>query len=190
MSVGPILITSFQTWRSHQLSNSSDDLIAALMKSNQLPTDAAWLRHVPVNFQLASIRVISQIQRLRPRVVICCGMAESRTCLSIESQAKGFSGGAFSVLQTTANTAELIADTLLSEISYDAGSYVCNRLYYDVLDFTQTAAWATTGIFIHVPVLSKVNKPFVLSDFAAVVAKLGVKKIGGQPFRRYAPTCI
>lgn len=176
MITGPILITSFQPWRSHQRSNASDDLIAAVVKSNRLPTDAVWLRRVPVNFQLASVRVITEMQRLRPRAVICCGMAERRACLSIESQAKGVSKGAFSVLKTTANTAELIANTLLSEISYDAGSYVCNRLYYDVLKFIQISAWPTTGIFIHVPVLSKANKPFVLSDFTAVVAK--VAKIG------------
>ena len=181
MSTGPILITSFQTWRSHQISNSSDDLIAALVKSKQLPTDTVWLRQVPVNFQLASIRVISEMQQRQPRAVICCGMAESRACLSIESQAKGISRNALNVLQTSANTADLIADTQLSEISNDAGSYVCNQLYYDVLNYIQASHQPAIGIFIHVPTLSKENLSFILSDFTNIVEKIRKQSIQNLP---------
>ncbi len=172
MTSGPILITSFQPWRSHQKTNSSDDLIEAIAAHKQLPKDIIWLRQLPVNFQTASIRVISEMQRLRPRAVICCGMAESRAYLSIESQAKGRSKGRFSVLKTPANIADLMTDTVLSEVSNDAGSYVCNRLYYDVLQFIQKSNWETIGLFVHVPIVSEENKPYLLNDFATVVRKI------------------
>lgn len=175
MSPGPILITSFQPWRAHQKSNSSDDLMRAMVASGNLPADVVWLRQVPVHFELASVRVISEMQRLRPRGVICCGMAESRACLSIERQAKGPCSSGHKTLKTSANVSALITGTVLSEISDDAGSYVCDRLYYDVLQFVEKASWQTTAIFVHIPVLNPENQSFMLSDFTNVVKKLKQK---------------
>lgn len=168
MKNGPILITSFCPWRVHQRSNSSDDLIAALYERGRLPADAIWLRQVPVSFALAPIYVTNEIARLRPRLVICCGMAEKRPYLSIERQAKA----PLQTLQTPANVSALLAGTLLSDISDDAGSYVCNHLYYSVLKFINDARWETVSLFIHVPVLSCENKGLVLNDFVHIVSKL------------------
>lgn len=150
--------------------------MVALVASGKLPADAVWLRQVPVNFQLASVRVISEMQRQRPRAVICCGMAEKRACLNIERQAKKtVEASTPETLQTSANISDLLAGTILSKTSDDAGSYVCNRLYYDVLQFVKKAPWETVGIFIHIPVLSKENTPFILSDFTNIVERMGRK---------------
>lgn len=168
MKNGPVLITSFRPWRVHQCSNSSDDLVAELYESGRLPADAVWLRQVPVSFALAPVRVINEIGRLRPRVVICCGMAEERPHLSIERQARG----PLQTLQTSVNASALLAGTLLSEVSSDAGSYVCNHLYYSVLKFIEEASWETVGVFIHIPVLSRQNKKLIINDFIRIVSKL------------------
>lgn len=172
MKHGPVLITSFRPWRVHQRSNSSDDLIAELYESGRLPADAVWLRQVPVSFALAPMRVINEIGRLRPRLVICCGMAEKRPHLSIERQAKA----PLQTLQTPVNVSALLAGTLLSDVSDDAGSYVCNHLYYRVLKFINDARWQTVGIFIHVPVLSRENKRLILNDFIHIASKLAAFK--------------
>lgn len=173
MKNGPILITSFRPWRVHQRSNSSDDLVAELHESGRLPADAVWLRQVPVSFALAPVRVINEIGRLRPRVVICCGMAEKRPYLSIERQAIEYSfKEPLQTLQTSVNVLALRVGTLLSEVSDDAGRYVCNHLYYSVLKFIDEASWETVGVFIHIPILSRENKGLILNDFIHIVSKL------------------
>ena len=168
-------MTSFQPWQTHQRSNSSDDLIAELHRAGKLPADTHLLRQVPVSFQLAPAQVISEIQRLRPRLIICCGMAESRSYLSLERQAKA----AGQTLQTSMDLSALMAETTLTEISEDAGTYVCNHLYYSVLDFIEQADWPVAGLFVHVPVLNRENKPLVLRDFVAIAQKMS--QLSRQP---------
>lgn len=167
MKTGPLLITTFQPWRAHQRSNSSDDLVADLHSQKRLPADAIWLRQVPVSFQLAPLRVISEIYRLRPRAVICCGMAEGRAYLSLEQQAKGRR-----VLQTSVNLSALLMGTTLSEVSDDAGWYVCNHLYYSVLAFIEQLNLETQGLFVHIPTLSPPSKALILNDFERIAARL------------------
>ncbi len=180
MQKGPILITSFRSWRAHQRSNSSDDLIAALWSSDRLPTDTIWLRQVAVNFELAPIQVISEIYRKRPRIVICCGMAEKRAALSLEAQAKAQidqpDPGNCHRLKTAIDLSTLLTSTYLSEVSQDAGHYVCNHLYYRVLRFVNNKNFSpdlkTVALFVHVPVLTAENRRFVLHDFGMITARL------------------
>ena len=168
MKNGPVLITSFRPWRVYQRSNSSDDLVAELHQSGELPADAVWLRQVPVSSALAPVQVINEIGRLRPRMVICCGMAENRPHLSIERQARA----PLQTLQTSVDVSALLAGTSLSDVSDDAGSYVCNHLYYSVLEFIDKTRWETAGLFIHIPILSRENKELILNDFIHIVSKL------------------
>ena len=166
---GPLLITSFRPWRSHQPSNSSQDLIAAIKSAGQLPNHTVWLPQVPVNFELAPIRVINAMYRFRPRAIVCCGMAENRPYLSLEQQAKRplatYLSTTYSpeALQTSFDLTNLLADTQLCEISYDAGSYVCNALYYRVLEAIHQQAVPVPCLFVHVPVL-KAQPQFLNRD--------------------------
>lgn len=162
-----ILITSFVPWLAHQKSNSSDDLVAALQSQNKLPTNTVWLRRVPVCFDLAPALVIPELQRLRPQVMICCGMAESRTRLTIEKQAKGRQ-----TLQTSVNVQNLLKGTSQSEVSYDAGQFVCNHLYYQVLEAIDKSKLNTATIFVHVPTLTDKNKSTMLGDFLKISSAL------------------
>ncbi|MGB7086825.1 MAG: peptidase C15 [Phormidesmis sp.] len=171
MKTAPILITSFQPWRAHQPTNSSDELIAELYRQRQLSDDVVWLRQVPVSFQMAPIQVISEIYRVRPRLVICCGMAESRACLSLEQQAKG----PHQVLTTAINLPDLLVGTSLTEISDDAGSYVCNHLYYSVLEFIDRATIDTVSLFIHVPILRSGNRRAIIRDFLHIYSMLATR---------------
>jgi len=164
MAQAPIIITSFQPWRAHQPSNSSDDLIAELQAHKKLPDNSIWIRNVPVSFELAPIRVISQIYQHRPRAIICCGMAENRPHLSIEQRATK----AESQMHTSVDLQHLLQKTLLSEISYDAGNYVCNELYYSVLENIQKYHLPTVAIFAHIPRLQDERKRLILNDFSEI----------------------
>ena len=79
------LLTSFATWMPHQRSNSSDDLLGRIEETGR--RSFHFLRRLPVDFQLAPKLVIAKLDELQPDVLICCGMAEERDKLSLESTA-------------------------------------------------------------------------------------------------------
>ena len=112
-----------------------------------------FLRNLPVNIELASHQLINEIERIQPDVVICCGMAEKRNKLTIESHALYEN----ECLHTSVNLEELTATLAIAEISHDAGKFVCEGLYYQILKYIQSCKKNIYCVFIHVPIL-KANK--------------------------------
>jgi pyroglutamyl-peptidase len=167
----PILITSFRPWRAHQRSNSSDDLLTQLQRAGRLPANAILLRQITVNFELAPIQVIPQICLYQPKLIVCCGMAERRPYLSLERQ--GAHQG--ELRQTRLDLPALVRNTLHTQISDDAGSFVCNYLYYRLLDYVQQQALASQVLFIHVPVLTLHNWPVIEFDFLNILEHLNAR---------------
>lgn len=160
-----ILFTSFTTWLPHQKSNSSDDLLQEI----QIAGDRnSFLRQLPVDIELASKSVISKIAELQPDIIICCGMAESRSQLTIEAKASDQDD----ILNTQVDLLSLIAGIDGIEISYDAGKFVCEGLYYSVLKHLQTSPLSTHCIFAHIPILSPDNLTAVKNSFLTVVQRL------------------
>jgi len=170
-----ILLTSFDIWLKDQQSNSSDDLLLEVTKLELIPHDLIFLRHLPVDVQLASERVIQKINAIQPDYIICCGQAASRTQLSVEA---GASCGEI-VLQTEVDLEELVAGAVAIEISHDCGKFVCVRvadapesLYYSVLDYLSQSQLTARCIFVHVPVLNQENLSTILADFVLIINKL------------------
>lgn len=166
----PVLITSFAPWRAHQRSNASDDLLLTLQRQQQLPNHAVLLRHLPVHSQLAPCQVISKIMTTCPAVVVCCGMAEGRSLLTLEKVGRQGQRS----LKTTLNLRQVSAGTHWTTISHHAGNYVCNDLYYQVLAFTHRCPWNVESLFIHVPVLTTQNMPWIVADFLIILSQLQV----------------
>lgn len=164
----PLLLTTFAPWRAHQPSNASEDLLTALIRSQLLPPATLVLRQLPVSFELAPGRVIAKLVEWQPRVVVCCGMAETRTHLSLERQGKQGDR----VLQTDLDLEGLMADTWLTEISTWAGDYVCNHLYYRVLETIHRHKWTTQALFIHIPRLTPVTVPLLINDLSLILNRL------------------
>ncbi|MBE9161927.1 MULTISPECIES: peptidase C15 [Microcoleaceae] len=163
-----ILLTSFDTWRSHQQSNSSDDLLANISQIQSLPDSLTFLRKLPVDSQLAANLAIAQINQLQPDIIICCGMAESREKLTVESCACCDAD----ILKTTVNLEQLVADLAVTEISHEAGKYVCEDLYYAVLKHIYDSQISTQCIFVHVPILTPDNTDKIVVDFLSIVNRL------------------
>ena len=161
-----ILLTSFTTWLPHQLSNSSDDLLNEMSSLNTFPS-LTFLRLLPVDIELASCCVIAKINELQPNVVICCGMAESRTLLSIESTA---TCGEM-VLTTPVDLLELVTNST-AIVSDDAGKFVCEGLYYSILKYIIDHKLNISCIFVHVPILTKQNLAEIVSDFKLIIHKI------------------
>ncbi len=161
-----ILLTSFTTWLPHQLSNSSDDLLIEISKLDIFPP-LTFLRLLPVDIELASSCMIAKINELQPDVIICCGMAESRTLLSIESTA---TCGEM-VLTTPLNLFELVTNST-AIVSDDAGRFVCEGLYYSVLKYIIDHKLNIRCIFVHVPILTEQNLAKIVSDFKLIIHKI------------------
>ena len=161
-----ILITSFSIWESHHTTNSSDDLLHLLLEKEL--DSFHHLRSIPVDFELAPEHVLTRFDELKPRVLICCGMAEERTTLQIESRAILDE----QLLQTSVDLETLTADLPMTEISHDAGQFVCNTLYYKALEHLSLQEENHHCVFIHVPVLTEENKDQLLADFISIIERL------------------
>jgi pyroglutamyl-peptidase len=166
-----ILITSFSTWEPHHTSNSSDDLLHLLGESGYGPFPS--VRRLPVDFELAPQRVLERFNELRPKVLICCGMAEERTKLSIEFRAVLDE----KILRTNVDLEVLTADLPMTEISHDAGGFVCNTLYFRTLDHLYSQKERHYCIFVHVPLLTEENRSLLAADFIAIIERLSAMSL-------------
>lgn len=168
MMKSKFLLTSFDVWKPEHKSNSSDDLLSKISAQELTDYSLSFLRNLPVNSQLAPQVVISQIAEIQPDAIVCCGMAEKREFLTIESQAT--SGK--EVIQTSVDLTELVAGLEITEISNDAGKFVCEDLYYGVLKYIDDACLKSKCIFVHVPILTEINTVKVVADFLNILSKI------------------
>jgi pyroglutamyl-peptidase len=167
--VKKILLTSFQTWLPHQVSNASDDLLAKIQQEEFIWASLAYLRQLPVDVSLASQKAIATIQTLQLDAVICCGMAESRERLTVEAKATWDAEH----LYTSVKLDRLIVQLSNTHISHDAGKFVCEGLYYRVLKYLQQVRTHRQCLFVHVPVLNDRNMAEILADFRLIVKEIG-----------------
>ncbi|MBW4602708.1 MAG: peptidase C15 [Calothrix sp. FI2-JRJ7] len=183
-----LLLTSFDIWLPHHKSNSSDDLLEEVTRLGALPHALTLVRKLPVDVKGAVDQVIAKIRETQPDYIICCGMAESRSCLSVESNARStpaFTNCSMSMLpedyqesrlHTSVNLEELVAPCQATEISHDCGKFVCEGLYYSVLDYLHSSSTKSSCIFIHVPVLTESNIRVVVDDFLLVIDRLALSE--------------
>ena len=99
-------------------------------------------------------------------------MAESRQKLTIESCACCDTD----MLKTAVNLESLIADLDTTEISHEAGKYVCEALYYAVLKHICDAKLAAKCIFVHVPILTDENLDKIIADFLLIMNRLTTRR--------------
>ncbi|BAZ70372.1 hypothetical protein NIES4106_51650 [Fischerella sp. NIES-4106] len=79
-----LLLIYFATWRSDQKSNSDDDLLIELAKLDSISHALTLVRSLFVDVQLAKTQVLEKITELLPDGIICCGMTQKQTQLSVE----------------------------------------------------------------------------------------------------------
>ncbi|BAU11277.1 peptidase C15 pyroglutamyl peptidase I [Leptolyngbya sp. NIES-3755] len=90
-------------------------------------------------------------------------MAESRQKLSLESNGKFQS----EILRSGFDLNQLMESTTTTEISHDAGNFVCNYLYYQVLKHCDQQC-----LFVHVPVLTSENQAAIVQDFLSILEQV------------------
>lgn len=163
-----VLLTSFDVWKSHHRTNASDDLLEELLARGEFNEEVYLLRKLPVDFELAPEKVIAEMTRLKSDIVVCCGMAEKRKLLSIESNGK-FKD---EVIYSNVNVRELVRGLSTSRVSHNAGKFVCNHTYYSILHYIQTNQLMTECVFVHVPLLNADNRSAILADFLVILDRL------------------
>lgn len=130
-----------------------------------------FLRQLPVDFRLAPQRVIARFVELQPDVTILCGMAEERSRLNLESSA--VLGDR--VIRTRVDLRELTKGLTLTEISHDAGRFVCNETYFRMLSHIEEKGLENHCVFAHVPPLTDANRAPVLENFREIVRRLSTQ---------------
>lgn len=163
-----ILLTSFATWQPHQRFNSSDQLLSEIAQSPQPNPSLLLLRQLPVNLPVAKELTIGKIQQLKPDLVLCCGMAEIRPHLNVETQAV-VNG---QILTTGLDVQKLTANLPYTVVSQNAGRFVCNSLYHAMLNYLKTCCPDREGLFIHVPRLTVENWEPIVADFRQLLERL------------------
>ncbi|MGA7936649.1 MAG: peptidase C15 [Kovacikia sp.] len=163
-----VLLTSFDIWQPHHISNSSDDLLVELLQKNLVPETVHLMRKLPVDFQRAPDQVIAKINEIQPQVIICCGMAEKRKSLTIESNGKYQE----EIIETAIPVGQLVKRLKVTKISHNTGKFVCNYLYYSVLKYLQNHLPNSHCIFVHVPLLNEDNRVNILEDFLIILNTL------------------
>ena len=158
-----LILTSFQTWLPHQKSNSSDDLLEIIQK--QANQNFYFVRKLPVNTNLATLSVIEAIEHIEPKGIICCGMAEYRKQLTVESNAICDRDCIF----TRVNLEKLIACLNNTKISHDAGKFVCEGLYYQILKYIQINQLNVRCIFVHIPPINSDCLTVIQQEFLAII---------------------
>jgi pyroglutamyl-peptidase len=126
------------------------------------------LRRLPVDFQLAPQFVIAEIGAFQPDVIVCCGMAERRSHLTLELNGKYQAD----VLRTTVDVDRLVNGLAMTHISHDAGAFVCNQLYYSVLQHIRNHHLDCQALFVHVPPLNEENLVPIANDFFTILRLL------------------
>ena len=180
-----LLLTSFRTWKPEQSSNASDDLLLDVSSRYPHRSHLKLLRQIPVDFQLAPDRVIKAIRTHPPDAIICCGMGETRSHLCIEDRATHDTH----IRYTGVNVNRLVSGLPMTRISHDAGQFVCNRLYFEVLDYLQRHGPERPCLFVHVPVLTTDNQDAIAADFHSIILRMQmlVSRTVPRPIHLFKP---
>ena len=130
---------------------------------------------LPCSFAESAAALVRAIEASRPDIVLCVGQAGGRLALSLERVAINVqdaripdndraqpidvpvsNGGAaayFSTLPIKAAVAALRAAGLPAEVSNSAGTFVCNHIFYGLMELATRRGSRFRGGFMHIPLL-------------------------------------
>jgi pyroglutamyl-peptidase len=159
-----VLVTGFEPFGEHETNPS------------QLVAEALDGVVLPVSYERAPDALRAAIDERKPDVVICLGLANDRSAISVERWAHNLdeattvdnegvagSGRAIdpggplaraSTLAVDEIVAALQAEEIPVEVSRDAGGYLCNHVFYRLMGAVPAG---TRGGFVHVPPIDVVS---------------------------------
>lgn len=137
---------------------------------------------LPVEYERAWTCLKESMDAVQPDMVICVGQAMGRSCITPEKVGINWmygkfpdnagicsdgqricpegADGYFATVSPERMVAALQAEKIPAEVSFTAGTYVCNCLLYRLLHFLSASHSAVKGGFIHVPCLPEQAIPY------------------------------
>ncbi len=166
-----VLLTGFEPFGG-EISNPSATAVQQLLGSPP-PEGIDWQGLIlPVEFQRSAQLLLQKIDQWQPALVICVGQAGGRPQLSLEQVAinllearipdnsgwqpagepvvAGAPAAYFSNLPLKAMRQAVQEQGIPAQISYTAGTYVCNALMYQLMHHLSQRP-ACRGGFVHIP---------------------------------------
>jgi pyroglutamyl-peptidase len=191
-----LLITAFEPFGGDE-SNITDEILQTLSRDTTDMGDITYLT-LPVSRDDALPALFDAIERHKPDTVVCLGQANDRSEISIEKVAvnlccyripdnKGeqpddepvvMDGPAayFATLPVNELVGRLNAEGIAAHISFSAGTYVCNSVFYGLLHFIERTSLGTRGGFVHVPRVSAEDLPEMTMAIQLVIRWLSDKE--------------
>lgn len=164
----PILVTGFEPFGGSSR-NASWEAVSLLPET--IAGHAVYRMRLPVCYGQAGDLLVEMMRRIRPTVTLCCGVAGGRKAITPELIAVNYRRAAIAdnadVLyagekidpkrpdahMTRLNVLRMVdamkSAELPADLSLTAGAYVCNDLYFALLDRGLTIGGE--GVFVHVP---------------------------------------
>ena len=149
---------------------------------------------LPVEYSKAADCCIEAIERFSPDAVIAVGLAAKRKALTLEYLAMNVMDSKMpdnagktmcnesiidegeSVLYTNmpyvAAVSAILSLGLPAEVSFDAGTFVCNALFYRLLHYIQYSERKIYGGFLHVPPETVIESEKVAKAIETVLSVL------------------
>lgn len=187
-----VLVTGFGPFGKNA-SNPTSELVRTLQEK---PIPGVVAQVLPVEFVAGPARLRELIDRYRPELVLCTGLAAGSTALRVERIAvneragrdeAGIEGavngrrtrledsaespdGRFATLDTDALLGCLRSGGLAAEESWHAGTFVCNAVLWEAI---------TAGIpagFLHVP--ADVDVPTLVEALSGFFGAAGIDAVG------------
>ena len=170
-----VLVTAFQAFGGMSV-NPTQQLLATLDQRGVEDAEVTTLL-LPVNYDECVERVVAEIDRLQPDVVLSCGLYAGRSAVTperiginvkdtmaedpipdnsgrspVDEPVRGDGPDAlFATLPVREITQRLLAAGIPAFVSNTAGTYICNNTLYGVLDHLRRRQLPTLAGFLHFP---------------------------------------
>lgn len=194
-----LLITGFEPFGNSPINPSQ--LLIENLASNSTRCDQLAACLLPVDTVLAPKKIIEQIVYHNPQFIVCLGQASGRAAISLEKIAinlldfripdnQGHQVQNQEIVRDgspqhlSSLPIELLQKILLSsaipcEISFSAGAYLCNQIFYSMMHHIAINNLNIQAGFIHLPALpeqvSNLKKP--LPSMSLITMLLALDKI-------------
>lgn len=166
------LVTGFDAFGGEKVNPSSMAASRLRRRMGSLTVHTAVL---PTSYARSAIALRGAIHEMRPDIVLCVGQAGGRSELSLERVAINIQDARirdndgkqpidrpvvregpaayFSTLPIKACVAELRRAGLPAAVSNSAGTFVCNHIFYALMDMAGRHGLCFRGGFLHIPYL-------------------------------------
>ena len=192
-----ILITGFEPFAGETINPSLEAV--KLLEGEVLHGYLISVAILPCVFNESISKLLQAIEIQQPQIIICVGLASSRSDISIERVAININDARiadnngqqpideaivengpaayFSTLPIKAIVNELTKKDIPASVSQTAGTFVCNHVFYALMHYLAREKQSCRGGFIHIPYLPEqvINRPGIAAmELRVIVTALRI----------------